>query len=265
MQAVSWAGLPPIAYPGSNTSDTPPLLTARGRAALIAELRTFTKRVVTKNVRLRLVLREGAVIRNILDEARDRQVDLLVIGSHGHGTIERWLLGSVVEKVLRKATCPVIVVPVRRGHIRFLSSCRAVLCPIDFSPASLEALRRADEIAREWSTTLVAAHVVDWSPEGPRPAVIAADIEAFGKELLDEGTRRLHDVISKELGHPAHVRSVIAVGKPHEEIVGLIKQHRADLIVMGAHSRRPLLDAFLGSTTNQVIRQSTCPVMVVRP
>ena len=262
---VSWAGLPPIAYPGSNTSNTPPMLTARARTAMLSELRTFTRRIVGTRVQPGLVLREGAVVRKLLEEARTRKVDLLVIGSHGHGRFERWLLGSVVEKVLRKATCPVLVVPVRRTQARSTAACRAVLCPNDFSPASLVALRQADEIAREWSTPLVAAHVVDWSPEGPRPAVIADDIEAFGAQLIEEGTRRLNEVIAKEVGDGPHVRAAIGAGRAHEEIARLAKKHRADFIVMGAHSRRPLLDAFLGSTTNQVIRQGLCPVMVVRP
>lgn len=262
---VSWAGLPPIAYPGSNMADTSPMLTPVGREALLGELRTFARRVLRDQAKARFVLREGAVVRNILAEAREGPSDLLVIGSHGHGTIERWLLGSVVEKVLRKATCPVIVVPARRAPARAAAKCRAVLCPVDFSPASLEALRTADQIAREWSTTLFAAYVVDWSPEGPRPAVIAHDMETFGRQLIDEGTRRLRETIERELGHPRHVRELISVGKPHEEIAQLAKKHRADLIVMGAHSRRPVLDAFLGSTTNQVIRQARWPVMVVRP
>ena len=262
---VSWAGLPPIAYPGSNTSNTPRLLTARGRAALLGELRRFTNRVLSKHVRSRLVLREGAVVPAILAEARDRRVDLLVIGSHGHGRIERWLLGSAVEKVLRKATCPVIVVPARGSRTRTFSKFRAVLCPVDFSPASLAALRRAAEIARESSAELIAAHVVDWSPEGPRPAVIAKDIEAFGEQLIAEGRRQLDDAISKEIGDSSSVRPLIVAGKAHEEIARLAQKLRPDLIVMGAHGRRPFLDAFLGSTTNQVIRQAICPIMVIRP
>src|SRR4029079_16903339 len=108
---VSWAGLPPIAYPGSNMSDTALLLTPANRAALLSELRAFARRVIPDHAQTRFVLREGAVVRNILDESSERKVDLIVIGSHGHSRIERWLLGSVVEKVLRKATCPVIVVP----------------------------------------------------------------------------------------------------------------------------------------------------------
>ena len=93
---VSWAGLPPIAYPGSNMADTPPMLTPVGREALLGELRTFARRVLRDQAKARFVLREGAVVRNILAEAREGPSDLLVIGSHGHGTIERWLLGSVV-------------------------------------------------------------------------------------------------------------------------------------------------------------------------
>ena len=57
---------------------------------------------------------QGATVRTILQEAEKLDVDLIVMGSHGRGALHRALLGSVSEGVLHKATCPVMIIPVKR-------------------------------------------------------------------------------------------------------------------------------------------------------
>lgn len=59
-------------------------------------------------------MREGNVVREILAQAADSRADLVVIGNHGRGGVQRLVLGSVAEKVLRQATCPVLTI--RRGR-----------------------------------------------------------------------------------------------------------------------------------------------------
>jgi nucleotide-binding universal stress UspA family protein len=67
--------------------------------------------IVPDGVRLVVNVKIGEVVRSILEVAEEYGADLLVIGRQGHGSITRWLLGNVAEKVVRKAECPVLVVP----------------------------------------------------------------------------------------------------------------------------------------------------------
>ena len=90
------------------------------------------------------------------------KADLLVIGTHGRSGFERLVLGSVTEKVLRKASCPVLTVPKRLpdavpvGPVLF----KRILCPVDFSESSLHALSYAVSMAQEADGQLTVLHVV---------------------------------------------------------------------------------------------------------
>ncbi|HSD67224.1 MAG TPA: universal stress protein, partial [Vicinamibacteria bacterium] len=106
---------------------------------------------------------EGRVVAEIVDRARAWPADLLVMGTHGRAGFERWALGSVTEKVLRKAPCPVLTVP---PPAEGLDPSRAVLfrtivCPVDFSDASLAALRLALRIAEESAAEITVLHAIE--------------------------------------------------------------------------------------------------------
>ena len=105
---VTAASFPPMAaFP-----EVPALfpLDAAVMERLRAELASFVAPSRTPDVPLRTVVAEGAPVTTILIEAEALRADLIVMGTHGVGGFERWVLGSVAEKVLRKAPCPVLTV-----------------------------------------------------------------------------------------------------------------------------------------------------------
>ena len=71
---------------------------------------------VPDGVEFRVEVKIGEVVRSILDYIVEYGADLVVIGRQGHGAITNWLLGNVAEKVVRKAECPVLVVPVKKSE-----------------------------------------------------------------------------------------------------------------------------------------------------
>jgi nucleotide-binding universal stress UspA family protein len=74
-------------------------------------LERWIARRVPPDLNARAVLKEGDAADTILELARERDANLIVMGVHGRSAVERWLLGSVTEAVLRKAPCPVLAVP----------------------------------------------------------------------------------------------------------------------------------------------------------
>ena len=66
---------------------------------------------VPTGVSFEVEMRIGDAARMILDFAEQRGTDLIIIGRQGRGAITQWLLGNVTGKVARKASCPVLVVP----------------------------------------------------------------------------------------------------------------------------------------------------------
>src|SRR5580765_3029647 len=100
-----------------------------------------------------VIVESGEPVDRILEHARTLPADLLVIGTHGAGGFEHLVLGSTTEKVLRKATCPVLTVPPRARATSKLPFKR-LLCPVDFSDSSRAALDFAFSLAQEGDAEL---------------------------------------------------------------------------------------------------------------
>jgi len=88
---------------------------AEAHARADAELAALLTRDETKAHRARLVTMRGAPFASIVAYAREQQIDLIVMGTHGRGAVAHLLIGSVAERVVRKAPCPVLTIP-PRGH-----------------------------------------------------------------------------------------------------------------------------------------------------
>ncbi len=114
----------------------------------------------------------GEPVPLILAMADSLPADLIVMGTHGTSGFQHLLLGSVTEKVLRKATCPVLTVP-PRALAAAPRPFTSVLCGVDFSDCSLKAVQLAASIARESGATLTLLHVLEWPwHEPPTPPMV---------------------------------------------------------------------------------------------
>ena len=127
------------------------MLTPVDRDQLLADTKAFAETEGAPGITIEAVVREGSTASEILEQATGMPADLLVIGTHGRSGFERLVLGSVAERVLRKASCPVLTVP--KGLPNAAPSGPAlykrILCPVDFSDSSLHALKYAISMAQE--------------------------------------------------------------------------------------------------------------------
>ena len=124
-----------------------------------------------------VVVEVGQAIPHILSAAAVTHADLIVLGTHGASGFEHLLLGSVTEKVLRKAPCPVLTVP-PRAHNTSALPFKKILAAVDFSDSSLAALGAALSVAQEADAQLTILHVLDWPEFEPMPANV--DVAASG-------------------------------------------------------------------------------------
>lgn len=208
-----------------------------------------------------VLVQSGGVSERILENEQTLGSDLIVIGTHGAAGFQHLVLGSVAEKVVRKAICPVLTVP-PQSHTKSRFPYRRILCPVDFSESSLAALEYARSLAEEGSADLMVLHVFEWVEEPLTTRPIA--MPEYRQALEHEVRERLDALVAN---HPSDGRPPIArlgYGKAHREIVGVALEERCDLIVIGVHGRNPVDLALFGSTTNQVIRRAICPVLTVR-
>jgi len=197
----------------------------------------------------------------IVEAVAHVHADLVVMGTHGRHGFERLLLGSVAERVVRSCPCPVVTVPPPAVTTSVLPFKR-VVCAVDFSESSSTAVRFARRLAQESNSTLTLLHVLEWPPESEALAMF--DMTAYRDAVRTDAETRLAALANEpEFGgnRPA-VRLVM--GKPYAQILAVAAEETADIIVLGVHGRNPLDLMMFGSTTNQVIRRATCPVLTLR-
>jgi nucleotide-binding universal stress UspA family protein len=202
---------------------------------------------------------EGDPAEAILKYARDQRTDLIMMPTHGYGPFRRFLLGSVAERVLRDATCPVwtdIHHEMRVGENHGGSDdlrVKNVVCAVDLSNGSRTALRWAAGFASDMSAKLTIVHAiartmptpevpVDWTPQMEEAA-----LEEIEKLQRSEGTHADARVVTGEVSH--------AVRDAVEEV-------RGDLLVIG---RGPDDGAWARLTDHAypIVRNAPCPVVSV--
>jgi len=254
--------VPMLPAPGDRVADSE-LERVRGEA------RAFLDASPSAGVDVDLTLAVGSAAAQILDRAAALPADLIVMGTHGASGFEHAMLGSVTEKVLRRATCPVLTVP-PRAHVTSRLPFRRIVCAVDFSEWSSAALVLAASVAQESGASLALVHVLEWPWDEPPPPVFsawpehAAALSEFRRYLVTSATNRLESIAS-EVADDRSVATVhVAHGKPYVQLLRVAADLDADLIVLGVHGRNPIDLAVFGSTTNQVVRRATCPVLTLR-
>jgi nucleotide-binding universal stress UspA family protein len=212
----------------------------------------------------------GPAAREILDRAAALPANLIVMGTHGTSGFEHLVLGSVTEKVLRKAPCPVLTVP-PRAEATSGPPFRRVLCAVDFSDWSLTALELAFSLARESNAGVTIVHVIEWPWHEPPPPQLsdmppeqAAALADYRRYLEQSATARMKALTSDAVPGRCATTLRVVHGKSYVEILRVAAEDHADLIVTGVHGRNAIDLMLFGSTTNQLVRRATCPVLTLR-
>lgn len=248
--------------------DVPPLvLEAPDRERLMGGMRGMAA-AIKGQVPVDFRIEEAPhVHEEILAQLGATHADLLVLGTHGRSGFQRLFLGSVTEKVIRKATCPTLVVPPRAPDVppgtpvQF----RRILCPVDFSVSSLDALAYALNMAQEADARLTLLHVVEFSPVlSEAPLMPAPDLSRVREAAAADARRRLHALIPEFARTYCTVETAVVEGRAYRDILRHATEGQSDLIVMGVHGRGALDVLVFGSTTHYVIRASACPVLIAR-
>lgn len=253
-------GLPP---PGSRASES------ELKRMHVETTRCF-EGAIASGIDVDVIVDVGPPAARILDRSETAHSDLIVMGTHGASGFEHLLLGSVTEKVLRKARRPVLTVPPHAQAISTLPF-RRLLCAVDFSDSSLRGLELACSLAKESNAALTLLHVVEWPWHEPPPPVFddlpsaqAAALAEFRRYVQERAIERLKSLRPRVNEALCATEPRVVHGKPYVEILRVAAEARADLIVIGVHGRNAPDVMLFGSTTNQIVRRATCPVLTLR-
>ena len=199
----------------------------------------------------------------ILEYASEKDIDIIVMGTHGRRGLGHLLLGSVAEEVVRLASCPVFTIREQKEHLS-IETIERILVPVDFSDYSLQALKYAIELAVSYKARLQILHIVE---EIIQPSFylsgsvstfnLMPDIKGKSKEAIE---RMLYESKVPEDAADIH----IVEGYATRDIVKFAESHKTDLIVISTHGLTGIDHLLLGSVTEKVVRMAPCPVFAVK-
>jgi nucleotide-binding universal stress UspA family protein len=217
----------------------------RHRAAAKKELEIYAAKNVSSDVALRTIVVEDTPASAIVKTAAGVDADVIVMGTHGHGGFNRFLLGSVTERVLHETRRPLLTVRASNRPAGDSPARPRVLCPVNFSDTARAAL----DVAVSFSNLLDAELVVLYVAEDD-----------------SEETRRMESQVRAWLPPDALRTSadkLVLKGDPAERVIEYAKGHDVDLIVLGASHRRFSDTSVLGTTAVRVTRHAPIPVLTV--
>ncbi|EMA56143.1 universal stress protein [Halococcus thailandensis] len=200
-------------------------------------------------------IKHGTPHKTILNDADEHDIDLVAMGTHGRTGLDRYLLGSVTERVVRTGDVPVLTTRITSNdHFSY----EDVLIPTDGSDAANTAIGHGLAIANQYDATVHALSVVDMG-DIPTSFNVAALIEAWKGDC----EQAVSEVVDAAESHGLDVVTEIHQGTPYRAIKSYVKNEGIDLVAMGTHGREGLDRYLIGSVTARTVRTSEVPVLTV--
>lgn len=205
---------------------------------------------VTKKLEL------GAPAEVILNLAKEKNIDLLILGARGLGQLREHMFGSVSHRVMTHAHCSALIV---KGHLRKIDR---ILLPVANQEDGEAAVNFLRQKPFRDSVTFTVFHVIPFSqPVWPVGAMIPED---FRKDMLAHGEELTGEIASsiKNIGYTAQGKAVM--GAPSFSIADEVTANAPDLILMRSHSRSGISRFLLGSVSHSVVHHTNCSILLVR-
>ena len=240
-------------------------------------LQRIATAVEAQGVRTVATVLDGPVPTVLAEHVESSGAELLVMTTHDRGRLERLLIGSIAEKVVRHIHVPALLVHVDQGAAALLEPGRTkhMLITLDGSAfgaqviphaARLASLLRADiTLLTVIEPRLAAASIA--TETGYAPSIThTPSMEADGADASELGSRVLEDTAEslRRGGLSVHT-VVIPSGHPSRAIAEYVQEHHIDLIAMTTHGRGALGRLVAGSTSQAVLRGTRTPILLVRP
>ncbi len=236
-------------------AETDHSLISRQRDDLLSMLSQKASALATGSIQASPVLVEGAPEEAIPALASKNEPSVIVLGTHGGGLIQRELIGSVAEKILRSTHCPCLTVGPR---VRLLASAtlsfRRILYATDFTLAAANAAAYAVSFARATGADIDIIHVVQHE---------AADDPEQVEILRERFCKAIKNTVSYDPEQFCHVRALVKAGNARRQILRHIRENAIDLLVLGIEKTSH--PGFLMRTSGgfALILHATCPVLTV--
>jgi nucleotide-binding universal stress UspA family protein len=203
-----------------------------------------------------VLLEEGNVWPVLAKLIEKHEIDLVVTGTHGRGKVQKVLIGSVAEGIFRQADCAVMTVGPRvKGELAREVELKNILFATDFGPGAEKAAAYAFSLAQEHGARLTMLHVIQEA---------TAFTEESVRRQREFNVEKLEQLVPAGAENWCQPEFRATFGEAAEEILTLARETNADLIVMGAKTRKSLAGHVPVTIAYNVVVKAHCPVLTVR-
>ncbi|NQW22448.1 MAG: universal stress protein [SAR202 cluster bacterium] len=204
----------------------------------------------------------GKAAPSIIRFSEEHGADLIVMSTHGRSGIDRWMMGSVAEKVLRGADIPVLTVPPIEAFPTQSIEVKRLLLPLDGSELAERALTYVEQLAGAPGLEVVLLHVEP--PEDINPFAEGRGPSHLNGHHREEVNFYLSSILERLAASCVNATLKIRKGPPALEIIKEVQESGVGLVVMSSHGRTGMAELAFGSIADQVLRISPAPVLLVR-
>ncbi|MFN2162264.1 MAG: universal stress protein [Candidatus Promineifilaceae bacterium] len=209
-----------------------------------------------------IVCQVGSAADSILQYSIENDVDLIVMSSHGRSGINRWVYGSVAERIMSQAPCPTLIINARQSSQEGAPS--KILVPLDGSGLAEQALHPALDLAQLLDAEL---YLLSVTTSGELRIETASEAGAFADIENGEVVKAkdyLQDLAENLDYQKVNYDVEIASGSVAEAIMDYAAENGMELIIMSSHGRTGLKRWVYGSVAEKVLRGACCATMIVR-
>lgn len=209
-----------------------------------------------------VICETGQPADTIIQYAEDLNVDLIIMSSHGRSGLNRWVYGSVAERVLRQGPCATAIINAQAANK--LPERRKILVPLDGSELAERALEPGIQLAKAMEADL---HLLRVTTSAHQMLETSSMQEVFS-EIEDKEVQEADDYLRAKYIDVADVDVFSAVALAKTSVAETIIEHAAvqgiDMIVMSSHGRTGLQRWVYGSVAEKVLRSACCATMIIR-
>ncbi len=223
---------------------------------------SLTKLAVDAQVAFSYRVQHGDPADIILLHALTVRPDVIVIGTHQRRGLDRLRAGSVSERVVAKATVPVLLVPAR-PRAAAADGFRHVAVAVDLKAGSNRMVERALAVARDAADRITLLHVVPGISSGVPPHLYRYGVADYQRQLVRDARRGLQLAVPARRESRAAIHTRVLRGDTSTELKRVVSSIGADLLIVGVPRRGLVARALFGSTAARLLKVTDVPLLAV--
>jgi len=224
-------------------------------------LKDLVRQIKSKGIKVGFSLRRGSVTETITNLVKEKNVDLVTICTHGRSGVQRWLIGSVANRVVQLINRPVLLLRPSEKDESPTTEFHKLLVTLDgseFAERVLPFVRLFSPLTRE-----VLLLTVPEIPEARMYGAVVDEIVDLRKHSEDQSREYLEKFVKSLINDGIEAKGIVTGSRPAQTIVSVSEEKDIDLIMMATHGRGGMDRFFIGSVAERVVRHAPCPIILV--